>query len=132
MAVVMVITNHTDPADQVSAFGVPFLQVPATKDIRTQAEQRQLDVLHGNVDLVVLARYMQIITPDFLAAIGCPLDQHPSLIPAVVRRRSALSTGQAARRQTRRRYGPLRDRHTRRRTHHRTGRRASRPPPQAG
>jgi len=43
-------------------FGVPFLHVPATKDIRAQAEQRQLDLMRDNVDLVVLARYMQIIT----------------------------------------------------------------------
>jgi formyltetrahydrofolate deformylase len=85
MTVVMVISNHPDLADQVRAFGVPFLQVPATKDIRAQAEQRQLDVLHGNVDLVVLARYMQIITPDFLAAIGCPLiNIHHSFLPSFV------------------------------------------------
>ena len=43
MSVVMVISNHPDLADQVRPFGVPFLHVPATKDIRAQAEQRQLD-----------------------------------------------------------------------------------------
>jgi formyltetrahydrofolate deformylase len=37
MTVVMVIANHPNPADQVRAFGVPFLQMPATKDIRAQA-----------------------------------------------------------------------------------------------
>jgi formyltetrahydrofolate deformylase len=85
MSVVTVIANHPDLADQVRAFGVPFLQVPATKDIRAQAEQRQLDVLRGNVDLVVLARYMQIITPHFLAAIGCPLiNIHHSFLPSFV------------------------------------------------
>jgi formyltetrahydrofolate deformylase len=85
MTVVMVIANHPDLADQVRAFGVPFLQVPATTDIRAQAEQRQLDVLRGNVDLVVLARYMQIITPHFLAAIGCPLiNIHHSFLPSFV------------------------------------------------
>ncbi len=57
MSVVIVIANHPDLADQVRAFGVPFLHVPTTKDIRAQAEQRQLDVLRGNVDVVVLARY---------------------------------------------------------------------------
>jgi hypothetical protein len=35
-------------------------------------EQRQLDLLRGNVDLVVLARYMQILTPRFLADVGVP------------------------------------------------------------
>ena len=50
-----------------------------------QAEQRQLELLKGNVDLVVLARYMQIITPEFLEAIGCPLiNIHHSFLPAFV------------------------------------------------
>jgi formyltetrahydrofolate deformylase len=98
MTVVMVIANHPDLADQVRAFGVPFLHMPATTDIRAQAEQRQLDVLCGNVDLLVLARYMQIITPPLPGRDRLPPDQHPSLIPAVVRRRSALSAGQRARR----------------------------------
>jgi formyltetrahydrofolate deformylase len=67
MSLVMVISNHHDLADQAHSFGVPFLHVPATKHTRAQAERRQLDVLRDNVDLVVLARYMQIITPQFPA-----------------------------------------------------------------
>jgi formyltetrahydrofolate deformylase len=66
MSVVMVIANHADLADAVRPFGVPFVHVPATKDIRDEAERRQLDLLRGNVDLVVLARYMQILTPTFI------------------------------------------------------------------
>jgi formyltetrahydrofolate deformylase len=85
MSVVVVISNHPDLADQVRPFGVPFLHVPATKDIRAQAEQRQLDVLRDNVDLVVLARYMQIISPQFLAEVGCPLiNIHHSFLPSFV------------------------------------------------
>ncbi|MCT7366712.1 formyltetrahydrofolate deformylase [Mycolicibacterium llatzerense] len=85
MTVVMVISNHADLAEQVRAFGVPFVHIPATRDIREQAEQRQLELLKGNVDLVVLARYMQIITPGFLDAIGCPLiNIHHSFLPAFV------------------------------------------------
>ncbi|MDT5125828.1 MAG: formyltetrahydrofolate deformylase [Mycobacterium sp.] len=85
MSVVMVISNHPDLADQVRPFGVPFLHVPATKDIRAQAEQRQLDLLRDNVDLVVLARYMQIITPEFLAEVGCPLiNIHHSFLPSFI------------------------------------------------
>ncbi|MDT5195286.1 MAG: formyltetrahydrofolate deformylase, partial [Mycobacterium sp.] len=81
----MVISNHPDLADQVRPFGVPFLHVPATKDIRAQAEQRQLDLLRDNVDLVVLARYMQIITPEFLAEVGCPLiNIHHSFLPSFI------------------------------------------------
>jgi formyltetrahydrofolate deformylase len=85
MSVVMVISNHPDLADQVRPFGVPFLHVPATKDIRAQAEQRQLDLLRHNVDLVVLARYMQIITPAFLTEVGCPLiNIHHSFLPSFI------------------------------------------------
>jgi formyltetrahydrofolate deformylase len=85
MSVVMVISNHPDLADQVRPFGVPFLHVPATADIRTEAEQRQLDLLRGNVDLVVLARYMQILTERFLDEVGCPLiNIHHSFLPAFV------------------------------------------------
>src|SRR3954447_8116144 len=85
MSVVMVISNHPDLAEQVRPFGVPFLHVPATKDIRAEAEQRQLDLLRGNVDLVVLARYMQILTPRFLAEVGCPLiNIHHSFLPAFI------------------------------------------------
>jgi formyltetrahydrofolate deformylase len=85
MSVVMVISNHPDLADQVRPFGVPFLHVPATKDIRPEAERRQLDVLRGNVDLVVLARYMQIVTPQFLAEVGCALiNIHHSFLPSFI------------------------------------------------
>lgn len=85
MSVVLVVANHPDLADQVRPFGVPFIHVPATKDIREQAEQRQLDLLRGNVDLVVLARYMQILSPNFLEQVGCPLiNIHHSFLPAFI------------------------------------------------
>jgi formyltetrahydrofolate deformylase len=85
MSVVMVISNHPDLAEQVRPFGVPFVHVPATKDIRADAEQRQLDLLRGNVDLVVLARYMQVLTQRFLHEVGCPLiNIHHSFLPAFI------------------------------------------------
>jgi formyltetrahydrofolate deformylase len=85
MSVVMVISNHPDLADEVRPFGVPFIHVPAARDIREVAEQRQLDLMRGNVDLVVLARYMQILTPRFLDGVGCPLiNIHHSFLPAFI------------------------------------------------
>ncbi|MGE0219712.1 formyltetrahydrofolate deformylase [Mycolicibacterium sp.] len=85
MSVVMVIANHPDLADDVRPFGVPFLHVPAHRDIRDEAEQRQLDLLRGNVDLVVLARYMQVLSPRFLAEVGCPMiNIHHSFLPAFI------------------------------------------------
>ncbi|MCV7178960.1 formyltetrahydrofolate deformylase [Mycolicibacterium sphagni] len=85
MSVVMVISNHPHLADQVRPFGIPFVHVPATKDLRAQAEQHQLEMLRGNIDLVVLARYMQILSPHFLAEVGCPLiNIHHSFLPSFV------------------------------------------------
>jgi formyltetrahydrofolate deformylase len=85
MSVVMVISNHPDLADAVRPFGVPYFHVPATPDNRPQAEQRQLELLRGNTDLVVLARYMQVISPSFLSSAGCPLiNIHHSFLPAFI------------------------------------------------
>ena len=85
MSVAMVISNHPDLAEQTRSFGVPFIHVPATEGERAQAEQRQLDLMRDNVDLVVLARYMQILTPQFLEAVGCPLiNIHHSFLPAFI------------------------------------------------
>jgi formyltetrahydrofolate deformylase len=85
MSVAMVIANHPDLAERVRPFGVPFIHIPATRDTRAEAEQRQLQLLSGNVDLVVLARYMQILSPAFLDAIGCPLiNIHHSFLPAFI------------------------------------------------
>lgn len=85
MSVSMVVSNHADLADQVRPFGLPFLHVPATKDNRAEAEQRLLDLLRGNADLVVLARYMQILSQDFLSNVGCPLiNIHHSFLPAFI------------------------------------------------
>lgn len=85
MSVAMVIANHPDLADQVRPFSVPFIHVPASRDIRDEAERRQLELLRGNVDLVVLARYMQILTPRFIEELGCPLiNIHHSFLPAFI------------------------------------------------
>lgn len=85
VSVVLVISNHPDLADAVRPFGVPFLHVPANRDNRADAERRLLDLLRGNADLVVLARYMQILTASFLDDVGCPLiNIHHSFLPAFV------------------------------------------------
>jgi formyltetrahydrofolate deformylase len=85
MSVVMVIANHPDLADQVRPFGTPFIYIPAAKELRDEAEGRQLDLLRGNVDLVVLARYMQILSREFLDEVGCPvINIHHSFLPAFI------------------------------------------------
>ncbi len=79
----LVISNHADLADEVREFGVPFVHVPVTPDTKPEAERRQLEVLAGNVDIVVLARYMQILSATFLERVGAPvINIHHSFLPA--------------------------------------------------
>jgi formyltetrahydrofolate deformylase len=83
MDVICVISNHEDGRGEVEALGVPFVHVPVSRDTRPQAEQRALDELGGRAELLVLARYMQILSGDFLARIGCPvINIHHSFLPA--------------------------------------------------
>jgi formyltetrahydrofolate deformylase len=83
MDVVCVVSNHPDLADDVRAFGVPYHHVPVTADTKPQAEERELELLAGNVDLVVLARYMQVLSNDFLRRVGAPvINIHHSFLPA--------------------------------------------------
>jgi len=85
LAVVTVVSNHPDLAPAVEAFGVPFVHVPVTEETKPEAERRQVDLLAGRVDLVVLARYMQIVSGDLLAALDCPMiNIHHSFLPAFV------------------------------------------------
>ncbi len=81
--ITMVISNHADLADSVRTFGVPFMHIPSTD--KAAMEQRQLELLQGNVDLVVLARYMQILTDDFIEKVGAPvINIHHSFLPAFI------------------------------------------------
>lgn len=65
--IAVVISNHDDLADVAAHFGVPFVHVPVEAGRKAQAEQRVLDLLaDSNISLVVLARYMQILTPTLV------------------------------------------------------------------
>jgi formyltetrahydrofolate deformylase len=83
MDVICVISNHEDVREEVEALGVPFLHIPISRETKQAAETHALQELAGNVDLVVLARYMQILSADFLAGVGCPvINIHHSFLPA--------------------------------------------------
>jgi formyltetrahydrofolate deformylase len=83
ISVVQVVSNHPDLEADVAAFGVPFAHVPVTRATKQDAEQRQLDLLAGRVDLVVLARYMQVLSGDLLDRVGVPvINIHHSFLPA--------------------------------------------------
>lgn len=79
----LVASNHPDLADDVASFGLPYHHVPVEKDRKPEAEQALLDILAGRFDLVVLARYMQILSRDFLDRLGAPvINIHHSFLPA--------------------------------------------------
>jgi formyltetrahydrofolate deformylase len=80
-----VLSNHPDLEDAVTAWGIPFHHEPVTPDTKADAEARQLKLLVGEVDFVVLARYMQILTPTFLAEFpNRVINIHHSFLPAFV------------------------------------------------
>jgi formyltetrahydrofolate deformylase len=83
--IVGVVSNHADLRNDVEAFEVPYHHVPTLPDQKPEAEARILDTLRGQVELVVLARYMQILSSDFLAQAGVPIiNIHHSFLPAFV------------------------------------------------
>jgi formyltetrahydrofolate deformylase len=85
MTIPMVISNHTTVADDVRSFGIPFFHVPSQGVDKSAAEAAIVDLLRGNADLVVLARYMQILSADFLQRVGAPvINIHHSFLPAFI------------------------------------------------
>ncbi len=83
--VVAVVSNHPDHADQVTSLGLPFHHVPVAEADREAAEAQVLELLGGEIDLLVLARYMQILSAGFLARLDAPaINIHHSFLPAFV------------------------------------------------
>jgi formyltetrahydrofolate deformylase len=82
--IVAVISNHEDLRAEVEAVGLPFHHVPVSRETREEAERSALELI-GEVDLLVLARYMQILSPGFLTAVDSPaINIHHSFLPAFV------------------------------------------------
>jgi formyltetrahydrofolate deformylase len=79
----VVISNHPDLRPAVESFGVPFLHVPNHREDRPAAEARMLEVLEGKADVVVLARYMQVLSAGFVDRFpGRVINIHHSFLPA--------------------------------------------------
>lgn len=80
-----VISNHPDLEDAVGTFGVAFRHVPVTAETKPEAEARIVELLKGQADMVVLARYMQILSPEFVAQYpNRIINIHHSFLPAFV------------------------------------------------
>jgi formyltetrahydrofolate deformylase len=81
--VVGVISNHPDLEGEARAAAVPYHHVPVEREHRERAETQLLELLRGRTDVVVLARYMQILSGDFLDRLGVPvINIHHSFLPA--------------------------------------------------
>jgi formyltetrahydrofolate deformylase len=79
----LVASNHPDLREDVEGFGLPYHHIPVEKGHKAEAEEKLIELLAGNFDLVVLARYMQILSGDFLARVGAPvINIHHSFLPA--------------------------------------------------
>jgi len=80
----LVLSNHEDHRGLVERHGLPFPCIPAASATKDEAEARQIDLLRRNrVDFVVLARYMQILSPAFVQAFPMRIiNIHHSFLPA--------------------------------------------------
>jgi formyltetrahydrofolate deformylase len=83
--IAMVISNHNDMRQLVESFGITYYHVPVTADTKAEAERRQLELVVDQADAVVLARYMQIISPKFIEHFpNRVINIHHSFLPAFV------------------------------------------------
>ena len=83
--IAMVISNHNDMRSLVEPFGITFHHIPVTAATKAEAEQRQLEVIGDGVDAIVLARYMQIVSPSFIQHYANRIiNIHHSFLPAFV------------------------------------------------
>ncbi|QDO92461.1 formyltetrahydrofolate deformylase [Formosa sediminum] len=81
-----ILSNHLDLKPIAESFGVPFYHVPVTKDTKPEAEAKQLELLKKHkIDFIVLARYMQIISPKLINEYPNKIiNIHHSFLPAFV------------------------------------------------
>lgn len=79
-----VVSNHTDFAELVASYAVPFRHIPVTRDNKAEAEAELLELVRAeNVELVVLARYMQVLSDDLCKELsGRIINIHHSFLPS--------------------------------------------------
>ena len=80
-----VVSNHSDHSREVASLGIPYHVIEVTPETKAEAETRALGLLAGQTDLLVLARYMQVLSRDFLNRVEAPsINIHHSFLPAFV------------------------------------------------
>ncbi|WP_102347466.1 formyltetrahydrofolate deformylase [Bacillus sp. Marseille-P3661] len=84
--IALVISNHEDVRHTVESLDIPFYYTPITKETKREVEEQQLQLLKEyNVDVIVLARYMQILTPEFVSNFPNQIiNIHHSFLPAFI------------------------------------------------
>jgi formyltetrahydrofolate deformylase len=82
----LVVSNHPDAAPLADFYGVPFHHIPISKENKAEAEAATIELLRRReVDLVVLARYMQILSPSFTQTYADRIiNIHHSFLPAFI------------------------------------------------
>jgi formyltetrahydrofolate deformylase len=81
----LIISNHADLAPLAQMYGIPYHHVPVSKETRRNDQLRMLELVLGRVDFLILARYMQILEPEFIAAYPHRIiNIHHSFLPAFV------------------------------------------------
>ncbi|MFE2035584.1 formyltetrahydrofolate deformylase [Streptomyces scopuliridis] len=82
--IVAVVSNHTDFADLAASYDIPFHHIPVTRDTKAAAEAELLELVRAErVELVVLARYMQVISDDLCKQLnGRIINIHHSFLPS--------------------------------------------------
>ena len=82
----LVISNHADLAEKVEAHGIPFHHLPVTKGAKAEQEEQVVRLLKEHeIDVAVLARYMQILSPQLLESYSLPIiNIHHSFLPAFI------------------------------------------------
>ncbi|MFI5756174.1 formyltetrahydrofolate deformylase [Streptomyces sp. NPDC051569] len=82
--VVAVVSNHQDFAELTASYGIPFVHIPVTRDTKAAAEEELLELVRAErVELVVLARYMQVISDDLCKRLnGRIINIHHSFLPS--------------------------------------------------
>jgi formyltetrahydrofolate deformylase len=82
--IMLVVSNHQDARGVADFYKIPFHHIPVDTPNKSEGEERQIDLLARNhIDLIVLARYMQVLSPDFVARYpNRMINVHHSFLPA--------------------------------------------------
>ncbi len=81
----LIISNHLDLQPVVEQFGIDYHYIPITKDNKQEQEAKQLELLHQyKIDLVILAKYMQIVSANFIEKFPQIINIHHSFLPAFI------------------------------------------------